>query len=645
MEERSFIVATAGHVDHGKSTLVSSLTGADPDRLPEEKRRGITIEPGFAELAVDSPSGPASVQFVDVPGHEDYVRNMVGGLWGIDAALLVVAADSGWMPQSEEHLQILEYLGISRGVVALNKIDLEGIDASFAEEVVRDDLKGSLLAQAPIVPLSALRGQGTDRLRQALGEMLEELPPSPDLGRPRLSVDRAFSIRGHGTVVTGSLRGGPLRVEDEVELHPSGIRSRIRSLQCFGRPRSVAGPGRRVAANLSHVGVREGPGAPGVGRGDVLAARGQGHSVRILDVAVRRSPRLLGGKGPSSRPLRHGRRVRFHHGSASAAGRIYLQGAPVLEPGEERIAQLRLEEPVMALCGDRFVLRDWSESGTLAGGTILDAQGSARRFRSSGWQRHLAACLEAGDDALRRAELEIGREGFCPRSETLARSPLGPARIRETLEELEARGTIRCLKQMAFLSGSVRRWLEQAGQWVAESHRDRPEEAGMPLSDLRSRLSVSMRSDPAAEAILQILGEIPLVVESDVVRDPEHRAGLPPGLDQALERLRRRLGERPEEPPSLRQLALGEEESRALRYLINSGQARELGPDLALLDPAYRRLRESIVAFLEEHGEASVSQLRTHTGVSRRIMLPLLQRLDLEGLTLRQGDYRRLRER
>ena len=643
MGERNFIVATAGHVDHGKSTLISRLTGTDPDRLPEEKRRGITIEPGFARCRIEEGEESPMVHFVDVPGHEDFVANMVAGLSGIDAALLVVAADSGWMPQTEEHVQILEYLGVRRCMVVINKVDMEGVDRDFVREVIRDDLSDTLYHDAPIVCASALRGTGLEELRKSLARMLATLPDPPDLDRPHLCVDRAFTMKGHGTVVTGSLCGGSLQVDDAVEIWPGAIASRIRTLQCFGEERRRVRAGSRVAVNLRHVAVRDRSGTTGAGRGDILTLPGSGFAIRTLDVVVRKSPRLGEGRGVASLPLRHGSRVRFHRGSTRAAGRILFPRKDALEPGRTRIARLRLEREVMVLSGDAFVLRDWSGTCTLAGGTVLDVRSCARHFRAPERQQHLRECA-ASENAAALALADLRFRGFMPEDQVLLRSRFGPGPIEASLRELEAQRRIRRQGGIAF---EIRFWnesLRQVREVVETHHRDRPEDPGMPLSRLRSRLGRRIDDPRAIEAVVSRSGEIGLIPESETIRAGDHDISLPPPLRSVAERLHSLLGEHPDAPPSLRQLVRSPEEQRALRYLVHSGQVMEFGPDLVILQPAYQRLHAAIIGFLREQGEASVSQLRTHTGVSRRIMLPILESLDHRGVTIRRGDNRRLRD-
>src|SRR5438552_3323848 len=369
MNAQPFIVATAGHVDHGKSALVKALTGTDPDRLPEEKARGITIDLGFAHLELPSAAHRASATLhlgiVDVPGHEDFVKNMVAGVGSVDLALFVVAADDGWMPQTEEHLQILTSLGVGRAVVALTKIDLAENEA-LVQAQLRDKLADSPFAQAPIVPTSVVSGRGLEELKVTLAQVLSDTPPPRDIGKPRLPVDRVFTLRGIGTVVTGTLTGGGLRRGQAVVIHPSGKTARIRTLKNHNRDVEVCGPGMRTALNLPD--VEDSASAAGVQRGDVITLPETGAPSPAMDVLLEKSARLTGGKTGGARPLRDGSLVRIHVGSANVPARVFFLETGQLCAGGSALAELRFKFPVFAFASDRFIVRDWSEQATLAGG-------------------------------------------------------------------------------------------------------------------------------------------------------------------------------------------------------------------------------------------------------------------------------------
>ena len=385
MDSKNYIVGTAGHIDHGKSTLIEALTGVDPDRLPEEKARGMTIDLGFAHLELADPGGGASYQLglIDVPGHADFVKNMVAGVGSVDVALFVVAADDGWMPQSEEHLEILSYLGVERAVVALTKADTVEDPAERIAEISLE-LEGTPFEGAEVIPVCAIIGDGIDELKAALCELLAATPSPRDVGKPRLSVDRVFSPQGIGTVVTGTLNGGQFEKGSTALVQPYAQKASLRNVQSHSENRDAVLPGTRTALNLPELPVRKGRSREGVRRGDVVTVGGLGESSRSLHVVLEKSVRGAGTKGGAAdRPVKHAQRVRLHHGSASVAARVMFFENGELEAGGRMIAELRLEEPLFSLAGDRFVLRDWSKRFTLCGGSVLDPSPPEGSYRTA----------------------------------------------------------------------------------------------------------------------------------------------------------------------------------------------------------------------------------------------------------------------
>lgn len=647
-EARHFILATAGHVDHGKSALVEALTKTHPDRLPEERKRGMTIELGFAELQLPSPFPspiPVHVGVIDVPGHEDFVKNMIAGMGCVHLGLIVVAADDGWMPQTEEHFQILEYLGVPRLVIALNKIDLAEADEDFLREVIQDELSETAFEEAPIVATSAANGRGISELKQTLASILDKLPDPRDIGKPRLSVDRAFSVKGHGTVVTGSLADGRFHAEQSVVVQPQGVSARIRRMQCFGRAAESAGPGTRVAINLANITIRSAlvSAQEGVGRGDVVTAGDFGKSGRVLDALMTKSKRLAGGRTPASKPLKHGARVRLHHGSANIPGRIFFLNCRELQPGQEAIGELRLEGNAAVLTGDRFVIRDWAGTHTLAGGVALDVQASVGRFRSEEQRRYLEACRRRPSaDLPTMMRAQIVREQTLPEAEVMRGSRFGSQEIRDGAAMLEKEGAILRRRGIVFETNYWKAQLGAAANAIDRFHQTHPELPGLPLSQLRACLDKRLTSQDAFGAVFDVLAESGFLVQSAAIQRLGFTISLPPNLQGAANRIRKALGEKAEEPPARKQIITSKEEEQAMRFLIDSGEAVELNKDLALLRAGYDKLCESTKKFLKEHEVASVSQLRQYTGVSRRVMIPFLQFLDAQGVTIREGDLRRL---
>ncbi|MCS1408291.1 MAG: Selenocysteine-specific elongation factor [Verrucomicrobia subdivision 3 bacterium] len=649
MARRHFILATAGHVDHGKSALVTALTKADPDRLPEEKERGITIDLGFAELRLESVAEPSTelrVGIIDVPGHEDFVKNMVAGVGCVDVGLIVVAADDGWMPQTEEHFQILEYLGVKQLVIALNKIDLAEGDEDFLREVIKDELSETAFAEGPIVATSTTAGRGISELKQVLASVLDQLSDPADIDKPRLSVDRVFSVKGHGTVVTGSLMDGRLEVNQMVIVQPQGLSSRVRTLQCFGQAVEAASPGTRVAINLASVAVRSesGSGQEGVGRGDVITSEGFGLATRVIDCVFTKSKRLIGGSTPASKPLKHGARVRLHHGSANAPGRVFFLDRSKLEAGASAVGELRIERDVMVLTGDRFVIRDWPEMHTLAGGVVLEALADASRFRSDAQRRYLKASREGPTDLAILMKAQVDRDKVVAEAALLRGSRFGASAITDLVSSLERDGTIIRRRGMVFDRVYWEAQLDLASQTVQDFHCEHPELFGMPLAQLRSRLDRRLETCGAKGIIVAALAESGFIVESAVIRRSGHTISLPPKLRGSVDRIRKALGEKAEEPPPRKQMIVSADDEKAMRFLTDSGEAIEISGELVLLRSGYEKLYQAIRGFLQQCGGASVSELRRHTGVSRRIMLPLLEYLDAKAVTVRDGDLRRLKE-
>lgn len=467
------VIATAGHVDHGKSALVEALTGIHPDRLKEEQIREMTIDLGFAWLTL--PDGE-TVGIIDVPGHMDFIENMLAGVGGIDAALLVIAADEGVMPQTREHFAILTLLEVCSGVVALNKIDLVDEEwRALVEEDARALLRGTCWASAPVIPVSARTREGLGRLAEALQGILRSRPPRPDLGRARLSIDRAFTMPGFGTVVTGTLLDGCFRVGEEVEIWPSGRRARIRGLQSYRRRVEQALPGSRTAINLSGIAPED------LRRGDWVTVPGVFQPAELLDVY------LIHWEG-SPRPLPHFAEVKFFHGAAQILARVRLLDREELRPGESGLAQIVLSRPTIAAPGDRFILRWPSPSMTLGGGEILDVHPGRRHRR---FRPEVLSTLRALHRADASARLRVWLEsaGLLTLPEASRRLALPPGRTREFLERLTAEGAAVSLGEGLWAAPNWQdRAIRQLTELVEAYHRQNPLRRGMPREEARSRL-------------------------------------------------------------------------------------------------------------------------------------------------------------
>ena len=629
MELSRFILATAGHVDHGKSALVRALTGIDPDRLPEEKLRGITIELGFAQLEFHTTDALLNVGIVDVPGHEDFVKNMVAGVGSIDLALLVVAADDGWMPQTEEHLQILIYLGVRRIVVALTKIDLAD-SADAAEENIRAQLRDTPFADAAIVRTSIINESGIEELKLQLAREFSALVPQRDIGKPRLAVDRAFTLRGIGTVVTGTLGGGILRRGQAVVVQPANIPARIRTIQSHDREVEEVGPGARTALSLPDLAVTRDGSTARVWRGDVIAFAEFGEANAIADVVLSRSPRLSG----KTRPLRHNAAVRVHHGSANFGAHVLFQSEEALFAGETAIAQMRFEAPVFMFAGDRFVVRDASEQRTLAGGIVLDPDPRVRNFRSAAQRQFLARRAQAPNNAAVFIETQVARDHAAKRKALLVKSSFSRDEIAESIKHANL------IERDEFLIAPT--WwsevLRHAEEMIDRDHVTHPNHAGLALSQLRDAL---MRDLPLPEMFGVLASEL---CQSGFVRSGEtiaratHRPTLPLQLQSAARKIRDALSAK--KPPSSAELAPDATSQQALRFLRDRGELVELTGDVVLATEQFVKMRDAIVAFLSENNSGTASELREFLGTSRRVIIPFLERLDRDGVTRRIADNR-----
>jgi len=627
MTEKYFILATAGHVDHGKSSLVKALTGTDPDRLPEEKARGITIDLGFAELNLNGANGEKfHVGIVDVPGHEDFVRNMIAGVGSIDLALLVVAADDGWMPQTEEHLQILHYLGVKRIVVALTKAD-SGNATKIGEQIARE-LRETPFTNARIIPTSVRTGEGIEDLKRALAVELAMLSPPRDIGKPRLFVDRAFTIHGVGTVVTGSLTGGPLHRGQSVFIEPRSRSARIRSLQSHSRNLETTQPGMRTAINLPDVAT----GPEGIQRGDVVTAQ-QFDSSCVLDAMLVRSAR------GHAAPLKSGASAYVHHGTTRALAKIVLAEKDRLANGESAVAQLRFEIPLLAFVGDRFIMRDASERHTIAGGIILNVEPSV--FRSTAERALLASRAVAPDDVDLAVWTEIARGQVVELSRFLERSRFSSEEITAALQKLAKHGEIFLTETVVAQMLAWRELRKQAAQFIDAAHKQHPERRGLELNELRSRMNSVAPN--IFEALVVDLCRAEFVCAGSTISRASHRASLPPKLKSAADKIIAALSAKPFDPPARKELAKDRERTEALGFLIDQRDIVEISSEIILVRESLEQISSIIADFIRANGPATAGQLREKIGTSRRVIIPLLEYLDRIGLTQRVGNVRRLR--
>lgn len=641
---RHFIVGTAGHIDHGKSTLVQTLTGTDPDRLPEEQERGVTIELGFAHFSLPVPAvknETFEIGVVDVPGHADFVNNMVAGVGSIDLAVFIVAGDDSWMPQSEEHLQILSYLGIKNFVVALTKAELIE-DLEFVTEILRDDLQGTALAEAPIVPVSAPKGTGMEELKETIARTLAEMPPPRDYGQPRLAIDRAFSPKGVGTVVTGTLAGGPLAVGTNLTAFPSGLKTHVRSIQNHQTSLEKAVPGMRTALNLPDLPLST-KGKKGISRGHLLVGGSPGEATLEIDVELRRAGRPIPGQKGTQRPLKSNHRVFVHHGSGRTQARVLFPEKTVLNPGDTSVAQLRFDHPIHALVGERLVLRELSGEATLAGAVVLDAHPTRRQFRSGQRQHFLAARAEGPDDLLLLLRTHLERDHFVPTVELARSLPFSEAEIKTALKKLGKNSEIIARGSKHYAHAPYWKDLvKKSSKLVQDYHASHPDHVGMPTEVLKKSLGTATAVPGLFEALLTHLEEKKFKVSENVVSHQSHSLELPAELEAPAAEILKVLDETGLAPPLPAELQTTADRRAAYQFLSRTKQIIPLDPKVTLGGKVFDATVESVRSFIGEKGQATASELRQHLGTSRKVVMPLLERLDRDKITRRDGDFRTL---
>jgi selenocysteine-specific elongation factor len=628
---KNVIVGTAGHIDHGKSTLVEALTGTHPDRLAEEKRRGITIDLGFAFLVENG------VRFglVDVPGHERFVSNMLAGASGIDVLLLVIAADESIKPQTREHFDICRLLGVQRGVVALTKSDMvDGETLELVRLEAEDFLRGSFLEHAPIVPVSAKTGAGLAELKRALSEAAANASGKDAARYFRLPIDRAFAMKGFGSVVTGTLISGSVGPGDEVELFPSGERLRVRGVQSGGKNVERATPGQRTAVNLAgieHTALK---------RGMVLTAVGKFRKTRRIDVRLE----LL----PSAKKMKQGARVHFHAGTAETIAEVFLHGEKELLPGGSAVANLKLQDEILVLPADRFIVRQFSPVVTIGGGAVLDPLARRPMLRDTGRVAFLET-LERGDHdetlaaITERALLGLGQE------EVVARTGWTENEIQGALRKLQGTGRVRTVSSepLVLVSG---KWFEEVRRKIAEKverfQKENPLLPGISREDLRASLGKRVRSETFRAAIEELAAEKKLDAQGELVKKAGSEIALLPEEAKAKEQIEAAFASASLAVPSVKEVLgkLTVEAKRAeklLQILLREKSLVRVSPDLIFHRQALAQLKEQLSLYKKAKGDRiSVPAFKELTGITRKYAIPLLEYLDRERLTRRVGEER-----
>ena len=635
------VIGTAGHVDHGKSTLIAALTGTHPDRLKEEQLREMTIDLGFGWLTL--PNGE-EIGIVDVPGHRDFIENMLSGIGGIDAALLVIAADEGIMPQTKEHLAILDLLQIPSGLIVLTKIDLipeitpagDSAWLDLVETDIRAAVADTVMKDAPILRVSAKTKTGLESLISNLQSLLERKPARPNLNRPRLPIDRVFSMSGFGTVVTGTLSDGQLSVGDDVEILPGGLNGRIRGLQTHKKNEEKAIPGSRTAVNISGIATEQ------IQRGQLVTHPNQYQPSRRIDAQFR----LL---KDSSSSMKHGDEVKFFVGASETIAGLRLLGAEELSPGAEAWIQLELREPVVVVRGDRYILRRPSPGETLGGGMIIDPQPKGRHKR---FDEHVLNSLQSlahgtPADVLYEAAIALNASAI---RDVITQSRLETATAELALNELMNSGKLIALEEgIATINGeqlviAVPHWnslLDKVLQMIESYHKTYPLRRGMPREELKSRLKLAPRLFNAIIKKLTAMGS--LTDYSTVLAKPGHKITFDSRQQKKIQSVMSKFEQSPFTPPSFKdcEAELGEE---TLNALVELDEFIIVSPDVIFRRQDYDRMVIKVQDLLIQNGTITLAEVRDLFNTSRKYAQALLEHLDEIGTTTRDGDFRKLRK-
>ncbi len=633
---KQIILGTAGHIDHGKTSLIKAVTGINTDRLKEEKERGITIELGFA--SIDLPSGQ-HLSIVDVPGHEKFVKHMVAGATGIDIVVMVIAADEGVMPQTREHLEICTLLGIKHAFVVLTKIDM--VDEEWLELVLDDIngfIQGTFLENSYIVTVSSTTGQGIPEFIQMLDKMCAQIPSRPPSAFFRLPVDRVFTMHGFGTVITGSLISGNVRVGDSVMLYPSLIKSKVRGIQVHNQSVDTAESGMRTAINM------QGLEKTVIQRGDILASPDSLKPSYMLDVALHYLE-------SNKKPLKNRARIRFHSGASEILGRLILLESDELASGEDTVAQIRLEAPIAVVKDDHFVLRSYSPVRTIGGGQILNPiPGKHKRHRPEIIENLKAFDHRSPEEIIAYHVNQAGFQGVSM-ADIKIMANLSDKRLQSTLQGLLSKRIIIQIdkEHKIYIHGdSLELLKKQTSANLTAYHKANPLKKGMPKEELKSKLPSYLQAKLFNLVFNQLIKSETMMHEKDTVRMASHKVSL--GIDQTV--LRKKISEQYRSsrltPPYFKALCktLDVEISQAkdvLLLLINDGLLVKAKEELYFDADALNDLKKRLVRFLETDGEITTSQFKEMTGASRKYVIPLIEYFDSQNVTLRVGDVRKLR--
>jgi selenocysteine-specific elongation factor len=617
------IIGTAGHVDHGKTSLIRALTGIETHRLQQEKERGITIELGFAWF--DLPDGRRA-GIIDVPGHERFVRNMLAGAAGIDVVLLVVAADEGVMPQTREHLNILELLGVKTGIVVITKADLvEEELLELAREEIHEALSGTFLAAAPRVPISVVTSLGLEELRETISRLAVSAPARPRRDFARLPVDRVFIQKGFGTVVTGTLVDGSIREGDQVLVMPGELRARVRQIQNHGRQVESAEPGQRVAINLAGLERQQ------IQRGQVVF-RGEG--LEAVDKVAARFKLL-----PEAEPLVNNTRIRFHCGASETLGRAIILEGDVLEPGQDALVQFRLDVPVMAVRGDHYVVRSESPVTTIGGGEVIE---SSRRRLSRvrpGVVEVLKLRESGGPASLLLSHLQEAGHPLTVQ-QLLPRTQLAPQELSAALEQLQGMIVRFTLDNQEWILGGGDDLLAEIRELVEEFHRLNPLRPGMPREEVRGKVLPGINTRVFAALLEVLLPQSALVLRGQELALAEHRVELDEKQSQLQQQILTALAQNPFSPPELGELEAFGRGATAVLKLLAGQEKIVIAGNLVYSAEAVAQAVAQVREHFGQESQLTLAQFRDYLGTSRKYALPLIEYLDGKGFTRRRGEVR-----
>lgn len=636
-ETKQMILGTAGHIDHGKTSLIKAATGIETDRLKEEKLRGITIELGFA--AIDLPSGQ-HLGIVDVPGHEKFVKNMVAGATGIDLVAMVIAADEGVMPQTREHMEICTLLGITHGLVVLTKIDM--VDEEWLElvtEDIRDFMRGTFLEDAPVVTVSSTTGEGIPSFVKTLDAICAEIPARPPTDLFRLPIDRVFTMKGFGTVITGTLVSGRVKVGDTIQLYPSGTTSKVRGLQVHNQSVEAAGTGMRTAINF------QGLERTAANRGDTVSIPDALRNSYMLDA-------ILHYLESNKKPIKNRTRVRFHSGTSEVLGRLILLESDELHPGGSAPVQIRLDAPVSLIKDDRFVIRSYSPIRTIGGGHILNPiPAKHKRFREDVIEG-LKGLVDAPSETVIASHIKASGYSGIPYTDIRIMANMPEKQLNRQLQDLLSKKTIiqTDKENRLFIHGdNFDRLKGEIAGSLDDFHAANPIKAGMVKEELKSKLPSTLSVRLFNLAVNQMIKEEGVVLEDDLIRLKSHSVSLGVSQSDVMDQISDAYREGGLQPPYFKELSktLDIDAGQAkdvLQLLTDEGRVVKVKEDLYFDADALGGLRERLVAFLGANEEITTPQFKEMTGVSRKFVIPLAEYFDDTHVTIRIGDIRKLRK-